>query len=446
MKNIESHFAEVLAQYKHLAEKPMLAAVSGGIDSLVLLHLLISNGCSVEIMHCNFGLRGEESDLDEKFVHGLSEQYQIPLHIRKFDTAAHASSSGISVQMAARELRLSYMDELMKTGRFSCVCLAHHLNDNIETFFLNLLRGTGMKGLKGMSVLSGNIFRPLLNISRSMIADYAKMNNLTFREDSSNEKDDYVRNRVRKHILPVITEHFPQFLSSMQQNFHHFASGVELLDVLCDEAVEGSVTQAGNIIKIDLKTILQNRDDSLLLYHVIEKYGFSHHQAELIWSNAGNTETTVYDSQTHRAFLKGNVLEIIHQVFHESCSFRIDTPEDFSNPNLPVRMGIEWIDYSSDADLKVSSEQALLDANLVPFPLIIRKWKKGDVFYPYGMRGKKLISDFFSDRKMTAVEKQNTWILCCGEEVVWLIGQRIDNRWRVRPSTEIILSLKVEFL
>jgi tRNA(Ile)-lysidine synthase len=444
MKNIESHFAEVLAQYKHLAEKPMLAAVSGGIDSLVLLHLLISNGCSVEIMHCNFGLRGEESDLDEKFVHGLSEQYQIPLHIRKFDTAAHASSSGISVQMAARELRLSYMDELMKTGRFSCVCLAHHLNDNIETFFLNLLRGTGMKGLKGMSVLSGNIFRPLLNISRSMIADYAKMNNLTFREDSSNEKDDYVRNRVRKHILPVITEHFPQFLSSMQQNFHHFASGVELLDVLCDEAVEGSVTYQGKNMLIDLKKISRFGNAPLLLFHVIERYGFSHHQSEIICSNAGKTETTVYESLSHRAFLKNHTVEVVPIEKNCQSCFDIERHEDFSSPELPLRIRAELLEYTPEFNLKTGSEFAFLDAEKIQFPLILRKWKQGDVFYPFGMKGKKLISDYFSDHKMTALQKQNVWILCSGDDVVWLVGQRIDNRYRVSSKTRWILALEAE--
>ncbi len=434
-------FLKVMQSHSEMTGKTILAGVSGGIDSVVLLHLLHSNGFKAAVAHCNFQLRGSDSDDDENFVKQLAEEYQNQCFVMKFETASFAKKHGISVQMAARQLRLDFMNRLLREHHFSCSCLAHHHDDNIETFFLNLTRGTGIKGIRAMSVLSENIFRPLLFATRSEIAEYAARHNLNHREDVSNSKDDYLRNRIRHHVLPQFVSQFPGFYEVMIDNFRRFSSGLALHEELCKNALKDCVSFQENRMNLDLRKISVYENSAILLGEFLSDYGFTFLQAEQMMQSADKTETSVFQSDEYEAFLKSGFLDISIREQATDQSYVISSPECFSTFALPLQISSELLKNNADLNLKAGPEHAYFDASRVEFPLILRKWKAGDVFFPFGMKGKKRISDYFTDLKMSSLQKRNTWLLCSGEDIVWVVGYRIDQRFAVRFGTENILHL-----
>ncbi len=441
MDNQLQKFSVIMNQFSYLTVKPMLVGVSGGIDSVVLLHLLLNNGCTTEIAHCNFSLRGEESDGDEQFVKSFAEKYNIPYHIRKFATAQFAEENGISVQMAARRLRVEFMNELYGTGNFSCICLAHHLDDNIETFFLNLQRGTGIRGLKGMNILSGKLFKPLLEFSRAEITEYAVRNNLEYREDSSNKTDDYQRNRIRHHVIPAMNKALPEFSEMMKDNLRRISCGIFLYDEFIQAVENEAVFVQNNTIIVHLQKLQKFKNAATLLGEIISKYGFTHLQAQAMLDVKKPSETATFKSDSHIAYVKSGKAEFTKPGHEKNEKYIIENLQDFHKVSLPLRFYAQIVPRKEILEIEHDSSHAYFDFSKITFPLKLRKWKTGDSFRPFGMNGKKLLSDYFTDLKLSALQKQNTWLLCSNDTIIWIIGFRTNDLTKVTGNTSKILHL-----
>jgi len=421
----------------------LLLGVSGGIDSMVLFHLLRQYQVNFHIAHCNFQLRGSESDKDEVFVKETTKKYKTPLFAKRFETAKHAKDKGISIQMAARELRLQWFNELVEQNQYSYICLAHHLDDQIETIFINLLRGTGIRGLRAMLPNNGKIVRPLLFLNRKQIAKYAKEHDIEFREDSSNLTDEYIRNQIRHNIIPILHEQFPQLYDVMFDNQKKFANTISLFDEFIEKTKNDIKSVCNDIISFDLGKLHKHQHLTELIFELISQYNFNYSQAHAISNNLKQTQTTQYTSSTHEIFLKNSIIEIIAtNQQHEEIQYLIEKEADLAA--LPIKINYELIANSETLELKTSNNTALLDYETVKFPLIVRKWKKGDEFIPFGMNQKKLLSDFFINLKLTQSQKNNIWLLCEQNEIIWLIGYRINNKYRVTPKTLKVLKLTLD--
>ncbi len=437
--NLEDEFLSLMQQFPEVFEAPLLAGVSGGVDSIVMFELLHKYNCNISVAHCNFQLRGEESEADEKFVIALTKRYNVPCFVEKFNTEAYSKEKGFSIQMAARHLRMDFMERLRLQEHFRYICLAHHLDDNIETFFINLLRGTGLKGLKGMAVEKENTLRPLLFATKEEIIVYAKKNNFEYRLDSSNLRDNFIRNKIRHHIIPYFIHHFPEFKNKMKENLNRFSTGEALYKELCSKVATEIISKKNDNIYIDLSQLVCYENSVLLLSEFISTYGFSHLQAELMLKSAGKTETSAFRTSYYIAYIKGFLLEIRKHNQDKEEFFLLNSIDDFSE--LGLRISAEIIDYTAGMELHRNSQHAFADAEKVKFPLILRKWQKLDAFYPFGMKGKKLLSDFFTDKKLSPWQKKDIWILCSGNDILWVVGLRSDNRFRVENSTKKILHL-----
>ncbi|MCL2683452.1 MAG: tRNA lysidine(34) synthetase TilS [Bacteroidales bacterium] len=381
MKSFSSHISTLVKPSDRI-----LVAVSGGLDSVVLLDLLKKHGMNdLAIVHCNFQLRGKESDEDEKFVKTLAKSYDLPFFGKRFDTQSEQKKSKQSVQMIARNLRYTYFSDLLKKEKFDYVAIAHHADDQIETFFINLLRGSGIKGLRGMLPKREQIIRPLLKFSRQDLENYAVKNSLKYREDSTNSDDYYLRNNIRHHLIPCL----------------------ETLDKLA----KSSILQSMENLQ-DLET------QSLQDLEILQNCGFSATQIRNVQKALGGQSGKQFLSKTHRATTHNGQL-LIEPLF-----------------NVPTaRITITLVNIENFI-LNTDSKIAQLDFDNLEFPLTLRRWKKGDFFVPFGGRGKQKLSDFFINQKLSRFEKERVWLLCSGENIVWVVGYRIDNRYKISAKTK----------
>jgi len=441
---------EICKQFEHYLrtecgiqkQHTLLLGVSGGIDSMALLHLLSHHQVDFHIAHCNFGLREAESDGDADFVEKVSVEHGIPLFVKRFDTKQFAKAEGISIQMAARALRLKWFQDLIIQNQYSYTCLAHHLDDQIETVLINMFRGTGIRGLKGMLPNNGKIVRPLLFLNRKQIKAYAIKHDIPFREDSSNLKDDYTRNIIRHHIVPVIHQHIPQLYNVMFDNQIKFSQTISLFDELLQHILTDIQTEHDNVISLNLNALRSYTHLQTLIYELISQYNFNFTQANDINLHIDQTETTCYSSPTHDIFLKNGFIDIVPKSHAQhKTRYSIERRDNFSNIDLPIKLTSELIQHTENLTLIVPLNTALFDFELLQFPLTIRKWKKGDAFIPFGMTQQKLLSDFFIDIKLTQNQKNDIWLLCCGEEIIWIIGYRINDLYKVTHQTTQILKL-----
>ncbi len=419
----------------------ILAAISGGLDSVVLLHLLHLRGAKTGVAHCNFGLRGHESDGDEEFVRKLAKRYNFPFYRTGFCTLQHAEENGISTQMAARELRYTWFEEIRRQHQFDFIATAHHLNDSLETVLLNLLRGTGPAGLRGIAEEAGNIIRPLINTSREEITEFARHHNLTWREDSSNQSDYYKRNFLRQHIIPQLQQLNPNLLQTMSQTMQRMTDATELIRDKAAEVKKQAVTDLNK--QVWIKTgLLPKKGLPLLLHELIKKYGFSYLQATEISKNLNAHSGKQHLSPTHRLLIDRQQLIIS------------PLAEPDQNPEYKIEKLTTELDlgdhkllfghfYVDDFAPKKSADVAALDADKLNFPLRLRKWQPGDKFRPLGMRGQKKVSDFLIDQKVPVTEKEHVYVLVSGSEIVWLVGYRIGDRCKISAQTKNILEARL---
>jgi tRNA(Ile)-lysidine synthase len=418
----------------------ILLTVSGGIDSMVMAELFLQGGYHVAIAHCNFALRGNESDHDELFVRNYAKRKKIKYFVKSFDTSAYAKQNKLSIQEAARKLRYSWFEALRKEIHYDYIATAHHADDQIESFFVNLIRGTSIRGLTGIPEKQNHVIRPLLPFFRNELEDYACKHKICFCSDSSNSEDKYLRNKIRLKLLPVLEKIQPEYrktilecmcrLKNTETIYHHYLESNSPL----------FVSENGNIT-LPLEFLKTNTPCSHLLYEYISPYGFNKFVCEDICRTLNNISGKIFYSQTHR-LIKDRDYLIIEQIKkpQEAETFLIE--KQIKKISEPLVLHLKKIKNTNSEKTNKAKTTALLDYDKLLFPLSLRRWKKGDIFYPLGMKNKKKLSDFFSDNKFSIVEKSNTWILCSGNKIIWIVGHRIDNRFKITPSTHTILEIK----
>ena len=407
----------------------LLLANSGGVDSMVLFHLLLKSKLPFAVAHCNFGLRHEASDGDEDFVVSHCQKHSINLHTQNFDTQSHSSSNGISTQMAARQLRYDWFDELKKEFGYSHILTAHHLDDQLETFMINMGRGSGLKGLRGIT--SSAIIRPLLSFSKAEILAFAKENSIDWREDASNATQDYLRNQLRHAVIPVWKATNDRLLKNAEETFKNIALAEEALSNVLQDFKAKHFIEKEEVITISLASIKALKPLDYYLFALFSPYGFSHLNDLVSLLNAQSGKQLI--SSTHR-LLNNRTSLLLCPLKDKDNAAEIEwTPS--ANLLSPVQLTLmEEALFSSDC--------ARLSPSLLKYPLILRKYRKGDYFYPVGMTGKKKLSKFFKDQKYSMLDKENQWLLCTGDQIVWVIGQRVDARFAASSSSTNPLIIK----
>ena len=438
-----NRFTEYLNEQKLCTKGDrILLAVSGGIDSIVMAYLFKSTGFDCAVAHCNFQLRGEDSELDEAFVRELSGILEMPFFTKRFDVDEVVRSKGISVQMAARELRYEWFGELLEDESLDLVATAHNKNDSVETFFLNLSRGSGIRGLQGISPSRGKIIRPLLFASRLQIESYQKSHKIEFREDSSNLETKYQRNKIRHDVLPVMEQINPGFMEIMEGNMERLGEVCEIYDRSIQTVRSGLFEEKQGKIIIDIERLRALTPLRTWLYELFSPYGFTRMQCEGIRKMMDSGPGRQSISTSHRLFKDRDQMFLVPSDSASFERFYLDDPDKHSS--LPFPMDMEVMERSELESIPDDPMTACLDLDKIQFPLTIRRWMHGDYFCPLGMEQMKKLSDFFVDEKVPVPEKERTWIMASGKNIVWIMGHRIDHRFRITPSTSRVLRLRFQ--
>ena len=404
----------------------ILVALSGGADSVALLRLLLSLGYTCEAAHCNFHLRGEESDRDETFVRELCQKYDIKLHVTHFDTTAYASQHRVSIEMAARELRYRWFAEIKKESGASAIAVAHHKDDSVETLLLNLIRGTGINGLLGIRPKNGDIVRPLLCINREEILDYLHRIGQEYVTDSTNLQDEYTRNKIRLNLLPLMQEINPSVKDSIIDTSNYLSDAARIYAKGIEEGKARVLADKG----IDINALLNEPAPGALLFEIVHPLGFNPAQVKDIFASLSG--------QPGKQF-SGNGWRLI-----KDREWLLIEKERTTEENTPsFRLTEERLELTPDFVIPREKNIACFDADKLDGELTLRRWQAGDTFVPFGMTGKKLVSDYLTDRKFSISRKEQQWVLCCGERIAWLIGERTDNRFRLDETTRKVLMLRM---
>lgn len=415
----------------------ILLTVSGGIDSMVMTWIFHHLQYFIGIAHCNFSLRGQESDKDEELVHNFASEFNIPFHCIKFETKAYAIKNGISVQMAARELRYKWFEEIRKENNYDRIAVAHNLNDNIETLLINLARGTGLAGMSGMKPVNNRIIRPLLFATRNDITEFRNLHNIEFREDRSNADTKYTRNKIRHQILPLLKEINPSIETTLNETAQRFSGLNDIVSEYITGLRESMIHKHDPYITFNISALKNYLHNKIILYELFKPFGItnalSYDLARVIEGKTGGMIIT----GTHRIIKNRNELIVSDDEIEDEKLYRIENVKDFQ-----VFHGISSAkNVRMTKNFKISSDPhiAFIDSQKVVYPLVIRKWKPGDNFYPLGMNRKKKLSDYFVDNKYSKVDKENIFILESDGKIVWIIGDRLDNRFRITDSTKNVL-------
>lgn len=420
----------------------VLLAVSGGLDSVVMAELFQRTGQPFALAHVNFALRGDESNGDALFVRNIAERYGVPYHQTCFDTAALAAERGVSIQMAARELRYDWFAQLIQDWAYACVATAHHQNDVLETLLLNLTRGTGLAGLHGMAPRTRHVVRPLLFATREQLADYAQEHGLTYREDSSNADDKYARNRIRHHVVPVLTELNPNLLrETLSRTLERLRGAENLVRAELDRSWQTVAEAKGDQVWLPTDKLMALAEPAFRLAEWLKPYGFSDDQVRSMLASLNRQTGQVFTSVTHRIThdrqadgTTGLLLEPLPALTHYEVVLT-DWPDALVDIAGRFQLIIDRFDKPADFRPPMDSSIACFDADRLTFPLTIRPWQLGDRFRPLGLNGSKLVSDLLSDLKLPRTEREQTAVLLSGNEIAWVIGRRIAHPYRVTDET-----------
>ncbi|MCR5657777.1 MAG: tRNA lysidine(34) synthetase TilS [Bacteroidales bacterium] len=434
----------------------LILALSGGIDSMVLADLLLQTKVEFVAAHCNFHLRDEESDGDDWFVRKFAEKRGIQCFVKHFETEKYAAKHGISIEMAARDLRYSWFEQLRRQLGYDKIVVAHHADDQAETFFINLLRGAGLRGLKGMQPRNGVIIRPLLWASREQIRQYAVENQVTWREDHTNAESVYLRNKIRNQLLPVFDELQPGARQGLYKSLEFLASENELYRELLKEKLSNLVEEQGGVSVIarrndeaiqnntlDCHATLAMTKNEQLLFEWLRQYGFNTDQCHFIFEAMETGIGNKYYSSTHQLVIGRNELQLyeIKSIMDDEIQIEIGDEEILS----PIHLQLSKLEKTADFVIDKSPEVAQLDFDRIRFPLTMRHWRYGDRFHPLGMKGSKLLSDFFVDQKFTEWQKRNVWLLATADgDILWVVGQRMDDRFKVTAETKSVFRCEMK--
>ncbi|GAB4316505.1 MAG: tRNA lysidine(34) synthetase TilS [Bacteroidales bacterium] len=422
-------------------DEPVLAAVSGGIDSVVLADLLHKSKFRTGIVHCNFGLRGKDSDEDERFTEELAQRYGIPFFTRKFQTKDYAEKRGISIQMAARELRYNFFRETALKQGFSLIATGHNADDQIETFFLNLLRGSGVNGLRGIQPRKGNIIRPLLFANRQTIHDYAVSQNLTWREDKSNRENYYLRNRIRNELMPLLNKIMPGAGMQILKSMEFLGQAEKIIDQNLESLKTLAVREKSGKLFIDFKPVLESVAPETFIWKILEPFGFGSSTINNIIQSAHRQPGKVFYSHEYQLLADRNQWILSRKTDSVSYPEPVMIPKGQSEISGKVHLQLKEVEKTSAYTIPRATNIAALDAAMLKWPLVLRNWKKGDTFYPLGMNHRRLVSDFLTDLKIPRTDKERTLVIESAGNIIWVAGYRIDHRYRIKPSTQKILEI-----
>lgn len=424
-------------------KEKLLLAVSGGIDSVVLCYLCKNAGYDFTVAHCNFQLRGPESERDEIFVRNLVEKLGVEIVVKKFNTEKYAADNRISIQVAARELRYKWFQELIKNskGAIKKIVTAHHANDNIETLLMNFFKGSGIAGLHGILPKQKNICRPLLFAKKTDIIAFAEKNKIAYVEDSSNASDKYTRNYLRNQLLPGLQKIFPQVEDNLLHNIGRFGDIENLYNQAIEWHKKKLVLQKENEIHIPINNLIKSLPVQTILYEIIKEFGFTPGQVDEVMNLIKSESGRYVQSSLYRIIKNRNWLIISPKQKQLAQNILIEENETevfFEGEKL----NFQRLENSSTV-FKTESNVACLDAAEISFPLLLRKWKPGDYFYPLGMTKKKKLSRFFIDQKLSIIQKEKIWILEMDKKIIWVVGLRLDDRFKITNKTKQVVKISL---
>lgn len=418
---------------------------------MVLTDVLLKLKYNIALAHCNFQLRGEESEADEAFLHDFARLHNLPFYTVRFDTQAYKKKNDVSTQMAARELRYEWFEQIRKENHYHCIATAHHLDDQMETVLLNFTKGTGIRGLAGMQPKSGFIIRPLLEIYRQEIITYAKENNVSFREDSSNATDDYQRNLIRHQVVPSLQKINPSLHRTVKEFISRMNDYVELTEQYIETIRRKCYSEKNGVAELKMGFIQSHPAGQTILFHLLKEFGFNSDNVTQFFQRYKTLEKLnsgkQFFSETHRIVIDRKSLFVVPKTIERENYLMFDKfPNQIIFNNYTIRCSLLPV---LELNLKTSERYACFDADKLELPLLIRYYKDGDYFYPFGMSkpktpgkaGKKKLSKYFKDEKFSLLEKENTAVLFSGEKLIWLVGHRIDDRFRVTEKTKTVLKM-----
>ena len=432
---------QYISYHKLLSKQSkIIVGLSGGPDSMVLIHVLLELGYECIAAHCNFNLRGEESNNDEEFVVKWCKESSVALEVVSFDTKAYAAAEKISIEMAARDLRYDWFEKLRKRHNADTIAIAHHRDDSVETILINLIRGTGIKGLTGIPVKNRRIVRPLLSVSRNEIMEYLSTNNIPYVTDLTNEEDIYTRNTIRLKVLPILETINPSVRNSILTT----SANLQEVEKIYNNYISLALSSVLKDNRINIAQLKKTYSPQSLLFEILSPLGFTPSVIEDISNNLDSIPGKVYLSNKFRLLKDRDYLIISEIIGGDISNEKYLINSDCSTIDiLPFNMSANIVENNSDYKIEKKSTKLQVDLDKLSFPLTLRKWKKGDWFIPFGMTGKKKLSDFFTDKKFNLLEKETTWVITSGEDIVWIVNQRADNRFRITKETKSVFTIDI---
>ena len=439
-------FIDTLNRLKITRDQLIIIALSGGADSVALLHMFHQAGYKCVAAHCNFHLRNEESDRDERFVSDLCESLGVDLKIVHFKTEEYARLNKISIAMAARDLRYIWFEEIRELYKASFIAVAHHADDQIETCFLNLLRGTGIRGFTGMKEINGHILRPLLSIYRSELEEWLDQSDYKYINDSSNFTLDYKRNKIRHQLMPLLEDIQPNAKKTILRSIHNITEAEKIYDQALDKVKNDIIIEkSSGSLRIDLTLLHDEQSIKTILFDIMSPYNFNRTTIEQLIKSLDNSQSgLMFYSTTHR-LIKDRETLLIHSLDVDSAKMTEFFIQDRdSQITTPVCLHIQQVPYNELTEIEKTKQIAYFDFDKLSFPLVLRKWKKGDKMKPFGMKGSRKISDIFSDLKYDIYRKENSWLLCNGDDIIWLIGEKTHDSYKVTNQTKTVYRIFLE--
>lgn len=427
----------------------VLLAVSGGVDSVVMTNLFKTAGLKFGIAHCNFQLRGSASDEDANFVKQLAEGLDVPFYSESFETKEYQKLHGVSLEEAARELRYKWLEEIRSAFNYQLIATAHHLNDSIETVLINLVKGTGINGMRGVPVKNGFIIRPMLFATREQIESYAQKNQLAYRVDATNAENIFIRNKIRNQVIPLLKEINPSLEETFAANMKHFADAASIYSRQVQLKLKKIIQHRGVDEYIAISALQHLPEAAGYLHAYLQPCGFNEAQVKQIMSCFGKSGKII-SSKTHRVIVDRKYL-ILTSAEGSLAETMLIEKKDRTIICNDVRMQFDYSKYTPGMKLNSSNDIAYFDADTLEFPLLLRRWQKGDYLYPLGMKkknsdkpGKKKVSDLLTDLKVDLLQKEKTMVLVSGEKIIWVAGVRQDHRMSVQPKTKQLLKVKLD--
>ncbi len=448
MKNLLEKFQEYVEQNALAShDDKILLTVSGGVDSMVLLDLFTKSGYNVGVAHCNFQLRGDESEEDEVLVEERAAEYGVGFYNKRFETTAEMDRTGESMEMAARRLRYEWFEEICTEQGYTVIAVAHHADDSIETFFINLFRGTGLRGLTGIKKQIGKVVRPLSFVTRKEILEYAAANRIPYREDSTNRSTKYLRNKIRLGLIPRLREIKPKFTKLMRANLARLGDAQSFINICIEQIAKEAISEENGIYTLHIDRISSDMPLSFVIYEMLNtKFGFKGDVTDsLVRSFNSRVTGRRFYSKEYVAYVDRG--EILIKAIESSDSCEVDVAKGVGRSYCGNSvLYFEEIVIDLIEEFNLGSNVALIDADKLSFPLTLRKWREGDSFTPLGMSGRKKVSDFLIDEKVSMPEKERQFVLTSDGEIVWLLGRRIDERYKIDDESENILKITKEII